>query len=100
MHPAFAGSKRKRRRLAKETAQTNADLATLYSYARLIRSEDELDTFLAAELNDERRAEIKSLMEPMVLFKYRTGPRVILASELDAIDLAASPEKATRVTLT
>lgn len=95
MHPQFAGSKRVAKAAAREQRKVDAlnkRLQKIYALARLVNTEAELDTMLAAIPDDTVRAETKSLIEPFVLFKYRT---VALATAHDLVDLERQPEKAT-----
>lgn len=90
----FAGSKKKARiaeRDARRVRAVKKRLERIYELARLIKSEQELDTYLTAIPDDAVRAETRKLIEPFLLFKVR---RVQLVTS-EPIDLAAAPEKAT-----
>ena len=87
---ALIGSKRKIREAQRVEAMQRR-LNRLYEMCRLIKSEDELDTYLRHAYDDELRAEIKKLVEPFCLFKYRK----VLVTDADP----ATPEKATAVVL-
>lgn len=87
MNAKFAGSKRKARLLARDERRVravNARLNHIAQLAKLIKTEQELDTYLAAIEDDAVRAETKSLIEPFLLFRIQ---RVELAN--------GTPEKAT-----
>ena len=95
MHPQFAGSKRKAKiaaRDARKVAALNLRLQKIHALAKLVDSEDELDSLLAGIPDDAVRAETKNLIEPFCLFKFR---KLTLATANDLVDLQLQPEKAT-----
>jgi hypothetical protein len=89
VHALFAGSKKQRRLKDYEDRQVKAmkkRLGRIYELARLIKTEDELDTYLAQIEDDAVRAETKNLLQPFLLFECQ---RVELVGYLP-------PEKRTR----
>lgn len=85
---ALTGSKRKRRRAeaAERLRQkVDRDLNRIYQLSKLITSEQELDTYLAAIADDDMRAATKTLIEPFLLFRIQRTDQ----------SLVDSPEKAT-----
>lgn len=72
MHAKFAGSKRKAKLLARDerrVATVQKRLHRIYQLSTLIRSEQELDAYLAAIPDALLRAATRTLIEPFLLFR-------------------------------
>lgn len=90
----FAGSKRKAKALAREArikAAFQKRIDRIYELSRLLKTEDELDIFLASIPDDATRIETKKLIEPFCLFKFRKI--VLIGGDLH------TPEKATQMVM-
>lgn len=92
---ALTGSKRKRRRAeaAERLRQkVDRDLNRVYQLSKLIASEQELDTYLAAIADDEVRAATKKLIEPFLLFRIQRTDKPLVESAEKATVAGYHPE--------
>lgn len=78
----MVGSKKKAREY-KRVEGVKKRLRRIYAYCRLLKSEAELDAYLATIPDEAVRAATKSICEPFCLFKFRS---VTLATETDVMD--------------
>lgn len=98
VHPTFVGSKKKAR-ADRRVEAVKTRLRRIYAYCRLLKTENELDAYLATIPDEAVRAATKSICEPFCLFRFRTP--VTIATETDVMDavMAADPHSTPRLVL-